>query len=171
MAAKPKPGFAQAVRMWTTTVELLKSKGEIEQFLESDKVGADQIIAFYDKETRTLKVRFRLNGRVYLIEKRPLPVDIEAEPRSEWRKPEWQAKKDKLDAQAVRQMGRLAKAHIELIISMVAEGHTEMLDVYQLTPGGGPTFQQMRPEGLMELLQNADCLALPARSEFEEVAG
>ncbi len=164
-----KPSFAQSVRFWNTEVALVKSKMEIETYLE--KHDADQVVAFFDKEQGKLVIRFRLAGQIYIIEKRPLPVQIEpaSMPAQSWLSKPWTEKKTKLDAQALLQMGRLAKAHIELIISMVAEGHDEVLEVYRVLPGANQTFQRLGAEGMMELLHNSDMLALPAPSEFTEL--
>lgn len=161
--------YAQRVRMWNTEVPLAKTKMEIEQYLE--KQGADQIITMFDKERCKLVIRFRLKGQVYIIEKQPLPVQMEpqTEPVHSWLLKEWDAKKAKLETQAVLQMGRLAKAHVELIISLAAEGHDEVLDVYRTLAGSDQTFQRLRPEGLMEMVRNSDMLALPASSDFIEV--
>jgi hypothetical protein len=164
--------YAQDARFWTTEIDVTKSRYEIEKYLEG--VGANQIITVYDKETRTLKVRFLYEGHVYLVEERPLPCRPEPKKRNYEFITDIQRREAKdaknLD-QAVMQMGRRAKAYIELLIDNSQDGHPELLEAYRQLPGGGPTFQQMKGvAGLMDLLQNGDRLALPANtnSDFNE---
>lgn len=155
-------------RFKDTERDLFDSKHELEKWLHDQHAG--HVAVIWDVERQQLIAAFLWNGELVKVVDHPLPVRCGLKPHHKF----YADTMARAAEQSRRQMGRRMLEHVKLIIDLAEEGHPEMLDAYKALPGGGPTFQQLGGmKGVVELLQNAQHLALPAstpeREEYEEV--
>ena len=144
---------AQDVTGWSTNVEIEDSEAEIKKYLR--RRGAQDCASQYVESQQLLNVFFVWEGEPYTLQYKPL------EPRLSNRSDS----AERMEAQAVRQMGRIAFNHVKVLMAMALEGnHKEMLLPYKPLTNGGPTLQQLGVARMEEVLQAAmnGTLALPA---------
>jgi hypothetical protein len=152
------PRFAQDMAFWNTTVELSKSKADIEGLLEKYNAQEFGCWTSFRGNLPTLVVRF-----IYA----EMPFKVEYIARHADYSRGYKARED-LDKQSVKQMGRVAYNHIKALLQLAIDsGHQEMLMPYAALPvgenGKTQTLQHAGVKGLMQILADAQDgrLALP----------
>ena len=145
---------AQDMPYWDTKTSLSKSESGIKDHLRAK--NCKHVGSLYDEDKGELVVIFTFLDEPYRMAFHPLT------PGRPGRR-----SKANLPAQAERQMGRMAFYWIKSAVMMAIDGQNpEVLMPYKQLPGGGPTLQQLKEEGLLSMLSAANDgnLALPAQA-------